>query len=173
MCAREREREGGERKVYMCISTLMQEPMTYPSETGIKWVTPSPASTTVPVRVRSVTWLELRKRETQHSDYLKGCQHVIKKKKKKKKSERWHRDGGAAVPVSVRSVTWLELWEREEEDCQHMIVIIIVIIIIIIIITIDWDHMGHSVARVDHRPSQGALGHLVRSAEKRRQTIGT
>lgn len=35
---------------------LMQLPMTYPSATGMMCVTPSPASITVPVRVRSATY---------------------------------------------------------------------------------------------------------------------
>lgn len=38
---------------------LMHEPITYPSATGMMCVTPSPASTTVPVSVRSVTCREV------------------------------------------------------------------------------------------------------------------
>lgn len=39
---------------------LMQEPMTYPSATGMTWVTPSPESMTTPVSVRSPTCLRVQ-----------------------------------------------------------------------------------------------------------------
>ena len=38
---------------------LMLDPRTYPSETGITWVTPSPESITVPVRKLPASWFVL------------------------------------------------------------------------------------------------------------------
>lgn len=43
---------------------LMQLPMTYPSATGMMCVTPSPASITVPVSVRSLTCVDHRRKRT-------------------------------------------------------------------------------------------------------------
>ena len=39
---------------------LIEEPMTYPSATGITWVTPSPESITVPVKDLSDTFEEVQ-----------------------------------------------------------------------------------------------------------------
>ena len=39
---------------------MIEEPMTYPSATGMTWVTPPPESITVPVRERSETLADVQ-----------------------------------------------------------------------------------------------------------------